>query len=396
MSNFSVGPVHASYGKVSSINDDNIHINSSKKNTSTALYSARGNIHAEGTAAGRLVLDKARAHYDVKTDHVVIKGAVLSDFGNVFANQSDLGNITAHYNIDLINSSAKDLLSEFGRISSKQTNGTQAKISSINAHQNIEVDHIAVDGKIQSSFGNVSVNRSALNNVTARHNINLINSSAKNLLSEFGNISVKQTTGIQSIVYSIVARHDIEVSQVSTDEKIESEFGNVIADQSTLGSICARHNINLINSSARSLLSEFGQVVVRQTDGIQRSISQITACDGVAIENSNIENITLRINSDQRAVLDLKNTNVSGKITIKVSFDNSRVYDLLKIIRVFFSVFLSYFWKYQESGGDESKHFTLLIKGDAMPKNLFFEGFESDEITTQVTGNEILVNGKKK
>jgi hypothetical protein len=139
------------------------------------------------------------------------------------------------------------------------------------------------------------------------------------------------------------------------------------------------------------LLSEFGHVIIRQPDGIQRSISHITARNKIAAENSVIDNVTLYVNPDQQAILDLTNTKVKGKIVIKVNDS------FVKITRIFFSLFAWPFWRCEENNlGNESKHFSILIKGAVIPENISFEGFDADEITSQMTSNGTLVTGRKK
>lgn len=387
MSSFTFGPVSMRYGSVSSSND-NIHIDSLNKSARNDLCSKWGNINAKGSAAEKLKFNSATARHDIKIDHAVIQGRVLSEFGNILATHSTLGSVTARHNIDLVDSYAEDLLSEFGNISIEQLPETLSKISNVTARHDVKVSHVSVQGRIRSEFGNVVANQSTLGNITARQNIDLINSSAKHVLSEFGDVRIKHTAGGRSQISSITARHKIRVNQASVNGKIKSEFGDVVAKQSTLGKVIARHNIDIINSSATSLLSEFGAVIVRQTDGIQRSISHITACNEIIAENSVIENVTLYVNPDQKAVLDLTNTKVSENIVIKV---NDSFFT-----RIFTSFFSGPFWGRNESSNNESKHFSILIKGDVMPKNIFFEGFEADEITSQMTGMGILVTGKKK
>lgn len=390
MSSFTFGPTHLKYGRVSSSNDD-IHIDSSKRNARTDLCSKWGNINVKGSATEALIFDSATARHDIKIDNVVIQGRVLSEFGNILATQSTLGRVTARHNIDLVDSYAEDLLSEFGNIRIERLPETQSKISNVTARHNVKVSQACVRGEVRSEFGNVVANQSTLASITARHNIDLINSSAKHLLSEFGDVRIKQTADIQSQISSIKARHKIEVNQASVNGKIESEFGDVVVNQSTLGKVIARHNIDIINSSATSLLSEFGHVIIRQTDGIQRSISHITARNEITAENSVIDNVILYVNPDQQAILDLTNTKVSEKIIIKVN-DSFR-----KITRIFFSLFSWPFWRYEEKNlGNEPKHFSLLIKGTVVPENISFEGFDADEITSQMTSNGILVTGRKK
>lgn len=355
------------------------------------LYSEWGSIHARGSSETQNVFTKAVAHNNVNLEHVIINGKVRSKWGHVSASFSKLAEVTAHNNIDLISSSATHLRSEWGHVTIRQAKEGQSKASSITAHNNVNIDRTSVDGRIRSEWGYVSANQSALENVTAHNNIDLINSSAADLRSEWGHVTVKRTTEGQSKVSSISAHNNVSVDGISVDGRIRSEWGRISANQSKLGSVTAHNDIDLINSSAVDLRSEWGNVAIRQTDGTQRIVSHITACNTVIAENSLIENITLHVNQDKKAILDLTNTKVSDKIVIKVNDSFG------KITRIFFSLFSWPFWRYEERGsGNESKHFSLLIKGTVMPENISFEGFDADEIASQMTSDGILVTGRKK
>lgn len=285
---YNFGRLHIENGRVSFYNDD-IKIDSSKKLEGTDLYSKWGSIQAKGFATEKLMLNSAVAYGNVSIENGAIKGHTVSQFRNVLATESILSSITAYFNI------------------------------------------------------------------------NLINSYAQNLLSQFGEVSVKQT-----------------------DYNVQSQFS----------SIKAYSNIDIINCSAKSLLSLSGHVVVRQTDGIQRPISNITACSQIVVQNSDVsENVTLHVSPNQQAILDLKNTKVLGKILIKV--------DLVIITAScfyadLFSRFFPRFFPRNEENSDGTKRFSLLIKADTVPKNIVFEGFEENEINLQKTVDGIVVTGRKR
>ena len=78
------------------------------------LYSQWGSVFLYGCPQKRPVYDSATAYTDVKIDHGIVLGKVKAEWGNVTANQSKLGDVIAHNNIDLTNSSAKDLHSRWG------------------------------------------------------------------------------------------------------------------------------------------------------------------------------------------------------------------------------------------------------------------------------------------
>lgn len=355
------------------------------------LYSEWGSIYARGSSETQNVFTGAVAHDNVNLEHVIINGKVRSEWGHVSASFSKLAQVTAHNNIDLVSSSATDLKSEWGHVTVRQVNEERSEISSITAHNNVNIDRTFLDGRIRSEWGHVSANQSALGNVTAHNSIDLINSSAADLRSEWGHVTVKRTTEGQSKISSITAHNNVSVDRSFVDGRIRSEWGRISASQSKLGSVTAHNDIDLINSSASDLRSEWGNVTIRQTDGTQRVVSYITACNTVIAENSIIENITLHVNQDTKAILDLTNTKVSKKIVIKVNDSFG------KITRIFFSLFSWPFWRYEEKNlGNESKHFSLLIKGTVMPENISFEGFDADEITSQMTSDGILVTGRKK
>lgn len=339
---------------------NDFHTNSLKKPASNKLYSEWGSIDVKGSKSNKSVYESAKAHHNVRVNNVVIQGRVLSNFGNVLAIGSDLNNVSAHNHIDLVNSHANDLSSIFGHVNVKQYPDTQ----------------------------------STLGNITAHTDIDLSNSSAKNLLSKFGRVRVRQTPGLQSQISSITAHKEIEVNQTSVNGKIKSTFGTVVANQSTLAKVNASQDIDVINTSATALLSKFGHVVARQTDGTQRVISQIKAVNKIVTENCDIENLTLHVSQDKQALLDLKNTTVSGKIAIKVR-------DLLVMSEK--TTYHCWFWfigwseKVQQTiPSNANKQFSLLVKGvDSLPKNISFEGFKEEEVTSQMTDKGILVTGRK-
>lgn len=335
---------------------EDVRIDSSKQFTDSKLYSNFGSISAKGSDAEKLVFKNATAYRDIKINHAVIEGAVLSKFGKVFAAHSVLGDVSGYSNVKLIDSSAKSVSSEFGRITIKQLPETDSKISNVEAYRTVKLGDVSVEGKVVSQFGSIVAKQSHLNDVAAYRDIALINSSAKQIKSEFGAVKVEQS--------------------------------GVTESQSTLEKVTACYDIHVTNSSAKELSSEFGKVSIKQADGTRRSITQISGQGTVIAQGSIVDEITLHVSQDEKGLLDLTDTEVLGKIVVKIS-------DIV-IFHSLGAFFSWFFFGEPENKETAPKHFSLLIRGTEMPKNISFEGFETDELTSQSTDEGLLVTGQKK
>lgn len=213
----------------------------------------------------------------------------------------------------------------------------------------------------------------------------------QNLYSEWGSIHARGSSETQNAFTKAVAHKDVNLEHVIINGKVRSEWGHVSASFSKLAEVTAHNNIELINSSAKELRSEWGSVILRQTDGTPRIVSHITALNKIIAKNSIVNDVTLHVYQDQTALLDLTNTRISEKIVIKINES------IGKTIRISFGPFSWLFGKHKKiSSENEPKHFSILIKGIAISENISFEGFNIDEITSQVTGDGILVTGRKK
>lgn len=313
------------------------------------------------------------------------------------------------------------LYSAFGAIRAKGTKADTLVFKEVNACGDIDLEHVSIGGRVLSNFGKVYAAYSVLGDVNAANQITLKNSMANKVQSLFGGVTIAQDAETNSKIGSIFANSGVRLDAVLVEGKIRSEFGTVEAKKSTLQKVFASGNIDLINSAAKKLTSEFGKVSVRQTDGTKRLISHITARGEAIVEGSLVEDVTLHVSQDKRGVLDFKNSEI-GEVVIKV--DN--VYSgRLSFSSLFWNLFrfpfsktdyfyanvngkefhsLAAYQEYQRTGcvseGDAApapqKRFSLLIKGDEMPKNISFEGFETDEISSEKTDEGVLVRGEKK
>lgn len=319
-------------------------------------HSYWGNIVAKGSDAEKLTLSSAKAQQEVQLHKVIVQGNVLSRFGNIVAHKSTLNNAAAYRNIFFVDSSGKDLSSVFGNIIIQSKSNVLSEFSNIKAPHLIDIHQASVTGKIESVFGDINAKQSKLTRVSAGSNITLIDSSAKDIISHLGNVTVQQTDG-----------------------------------SSQISSIKACYNITMINSSADHISSRVGRIEIIQKDGVQRPISDITGHKDIIVHNSLVENITLRNVPGQQALLDLTNTVVTGKVTVQTkhfvlkTIQNNAITASAPHSLPHF--LLACFCK-------QYPEFQVLIKGE-MPKNICFEGFEPHEITFQPTDNGTLVIGKK-
>lgn len=336
-------------------------------------------ISAKGSPAEKLVFQNAKAHGDIKIKHAAIAGDVLSKFGSVLALHSSLGNVLADKNIVLIKSTAKKVDSDYGSVVMKLSEKTEEKVSSVAAGNHVSLKRVSVEGEVNSRLGSVFAKLSELHDVRAHKKIVLADSLAKDLTSE---------------------------------------SGSVMAEKSTLQKVQACADIGLLNSSATDVLSECGTVTVRQTDGVRRQVSHITALGQVVAQGCDVEEVTLHVDQDEEGVLDLTNSNV-GKVAVKVNdlcaenvdgfFNVSSIWNLFfgsaATIKSFhanvngkeFHSLDEYNEYLNKEKEEKPKHFSLLIKGqEEMPANISFEGFETDEISSEKTETGFLVKGEKK
>lgn len=319
--------------------------------------------------------------------------------------------------------SKRSLSSKWGSIRVFGSPENKETFADATAYENIELVYAAIRGKILSEWGSVSASHSSLGKVAAYHDISLINSSASELTSKWGSVTVVDTgfsskSGyigwMQSCVSSLFSKlgfsstnslpvklwemssisayKEVKVERVFVDGRIESIWEHISANQSKLGRLNAYKDIDLVDSSATDLHSKWGNITVRQTDGERRSISHVSAYGKVFVRNcdmkdvvcsqeavildSSIENLTLHVNPCQKTVLDLTNTEVLGKIVLK--FDSVAFRTIKACGKVL---------------GFQEGQLSIFIKEKEVPKNLSFEGFESVELTTEKTSQGILITG---
>lgn len=339
-------------------------------------------IKAKGSLTERLVFQNAKAYGDIQITYAAIAGQILSKFGNVYASHSSLGDVLADKNIILKNSTAKKVESDYGCIKVKAREKTDEKMSSVAAGNHVSLKRVSVEGEVKSRLGHVVAKQSDLSNVHAYKSIVLFDSSAKDLTSE---------------------------------------YGSVTAEKSTLEKVQACANISLLNSAAADVVSEFGSVTAKQTDGARRSVSHITALGQVIAQGCDVEEVTLHVDQDEKGTLDITDSQV-GKIAVKVNdLAQEKVDEIspFSIWTLFFGPLVNVKSFYANVNGKEfhsldayneylkngkeadaevkPKQFSLLIKGqEEMPANISFEGFETDEISSEKTDEGLLVKGQKK
>lgn len=334
------------------------------------LYNQWGYINARGLPGTKLTFLSAVAETNITLENLTILFEVRSKYGSVSASLSTLKDVLAQRNIHLIDSTANSVKSE---------------------RANIHLNKVTVNGPVTSGEMSIIANQSTLGDINAYHNIDLTNSCAGKLTAKWGSVFVRQTVDGLSTTSDISAHDDVNVDGVSVNGKTESKRGNVKANRSTLGDIKAHNFVNLINSSAAKVESQNESVTVRQTDGIKREISHITGRNSVVAENSTIGGITLFIDNNQKAILDLSNTQVTDQIVVKLSAT------VKSCTHVAVSIFSRPMVRYvNQVHSSDTSRFSLLVKGTELPKNLSFEGFTADEIATEATADGILVTGKKK
>ena len=194
------------------------------------------------------------------------------------------------------------------------------------------------------------------------------------------------------------------VDKVSGDGRVKSKWGRVTANQSQLHCVFAHSNIDLTNTSAADIHSKWGGVVIRQTDGTRRKVSHIdahtidvqnceieqAACEQKAvIKDSIVKNLTLNVDPRQEGFLDLTNTRVLDKIVIA-----KKKNPILRIWQISIDFFGYKYERDSENENNSSGPFRLLIRGNAILKNIRFEGFESSKFTYKKTAKGTLVTEK--
>lgn len=148
--------------------------------------------------------------------------------------------------------------------------------------------------------------------------------SATDVKVEFGSLTVLNSNLETADVYK-----DADFTN-STCRQVKSVYGKLTANRSTFREVKVYHDLTLANSSAYSLSSEFGSVNIRDMIAVIRtikahktvfaencSIGDVECCNEAVIKNSSIENLTFVVTSSTQAILDLSDTQVSGKIVIK-------------------------------------------------------------------------------
>lgn len=187
------------------------------KGIASSLFNYFSNIL--GCSTVRLVKnDENQGHFlhvsvprNLIIENMAVAGKVLSKKGDIKASNCTLKTVHTPGNIGFVNCSAK-FVSSYGngKTTIRQTDGVQRAVRDIWVFGDIEVDSISQhweDSRINSCYRSITANNSSLGNVHANHNVHLINSSAKNISSGFGCITVKQLDGIQRTVSTILTMH---------------------------------------------------------------------------------------------------------------------------------------------------------------------------------------------
>ncbi len=270
------------------------------------------------------------------------------------------------------------LYSRFGKIEAKGSEAEKLLFKDAKAFRDILLNYVEIPGQVRSKYGSLVAKHSALADVSVYNNILLSDSTAKKVTALFGSVALKD-----SKVENVVSAGKVGLERASVEGKVQ-----------------ACYDIALENSSASALSSDFGKITVKQTDGTRRTISQISAQGKIIAQGSTVQDVALHIDQDQKAHLDLTDTEVLGNIAVKVQDFHGTFYGNINGKEFHhpsaFAAYLRTGRMEDAEAAPTTKHFTLLIKGEEMPKNISFEGFETDEITSEKTADGILVSGVKR
>jgi hypothetical protein len=183
-----------------------IHLSSTRLNVSSKLHSA--SIHD-------LSVNSVKAGNNVFLLNSSIKNHVEAILGHVDAKNSTIsGNIRAGSWVKIENSSVQDVISSMGFVSSLNSN-----IKNIEAYQNIDLLRSTVQDRVYSAFGSISSLHSKLCKVIANGDIKLTDSSATSLKSISGRVTIKHTEPVRGKTIALIsALKDVELENCNLEE----------------------------------------------------------------------------------------------------------------------------------------------------------------------------------
>ena len=204
------GPVISTLGKIQAYNSllgntiasDSVELTNSSAKEVQSLFD---HVTVRRTDEETSQLSNIQAKKNINISRASVKKGIRSLSENVSIHQSTVGDVKAWKDITLTCSSARTVESTFGNVTVAKTD--QNSLVSVKAWGNITITEAAVSGKIKSTFGTVKAHRSALQNVQAKKDIELTNSSAKDVKSSLGSVTVHQTDGTMRSFSHISAKN---------------------------------------------------------------------------------------------------------------------------------------------------------------------------------------------
>ncbi len=276
-------------------------------------------------------------------------------------------------------------ISKFSTVNLIKTNENNGNFLHVSVPRNLFIENMIVKGRVDSKIGNIKASNCTLEIVNTPGNIDLVNSSAQSLFSR-GKITVKQTDRINSCFRSITAKRS-SLSDVFANHDVH-------LINSSAKSVFANHDVHLINSSAKNVDSGFGCITIKQLDGTNRTISEVTAIHGSVVADHC--HITGNVKCRQKAVI--TNSQINGLLSLVVDPRHQGVLDLTQT-QIDGPISITVCNPMQIYGepvyGPPPKECSIFIKGSVDLKRVIFDWKLCYEVSYQQTDEGLLITGKK-
>lgn len=307
--------------------------------TVTGTAEARGNIQASGcpslkkleSSQGGIVLSrssltgKAEARNDIEAENCPQLGKLETSLGGVTVRQCpSIEAIASRGNVRVEGSKVHGKVeSDLGAV---QLENSEAE--RLSARQGLALKGSRVSHSAVSEYGTlVAENCPLIATAKARSDIKILNSNVtEKVESEFGSVTVKNTTQERYHCGNVSAGEDILLEQIHQVGKVTAEWGGVqIEKAQTVGRVNAKTHIKVIEAQKVGDLSTTQGAVHAQKCG---SISKINGYGGVVVESCPQ---VAGVRSDIGPVT-IKNSEVQGPVQVKngnLTIENARIQSLI-------------------------------------------------------------------
>lgn len=201
------------------------------------------------------ITESISARDQVTLEGIVVSGHVKSSTEQVKAVNCRLNSVEARDAIHLTDCIADQLASSTSEVI--YANGEQLakeSVAKISARDKVRLTGINVRGLVESSTESVRAERCQLADVTARDDIDLLNSSARSCNSSSGRVIITCSEGQQRAVGTVVARDAVTLKNTRITGLVQSKVASVKATDCILDLTEASTEVSMVKSTAKKVV----------------------------------------------------------------------------------------------------------------------------------------------